>query len=115
MQPQIQNTIDKVSNSFPSLFSREDVIKLLTDLDAEMQSGSKIVIEKDALVDVFRQVFSEKDFNNVVDSDNIELSMNYNNRVEVETVPIDEDEIVNLAINALEASWDALEEAINEA
>lgn len=115
MQKQIQNTIDKVSNSFPSLFSREDVIKLLTDLDAEMQTGSKIVIEKDALVDIFRQVLSEKDFDNVVDTDGIELSLSYNNRVEVEIVPIDEDEIVNLAVDALEASWDALEEAINEA
>jgi len=35
MQKQIQETINKVSTSFPSLFSREDVIKLLADLNAD--------------------------------------------------------------------------------
>ena len=38
MNNHIKNTIEQVSNSFPSLFSREDVIKLLVDLNAEMQN-----------------------------------------------------------------------------
>ena len=110
MNKHIKNTIEQVSTSFPSLFSREDVIKLLTDLNAEMQSGPQLVIEKDALVDIFRETFSDKDFRNVVDTDSIELSLSYNNKIEIESVPIDEDEIVD----ALEASWDALVEAANE-
>ena len=114
MNKHIKNTIEQVSNSFPSLFSREDVIKLLTDLNAEMQSGPQLVIEKDALVDIFRETFSDKDFRNVVDTDNIELSLTYNNKIEIENVPIDEDEIISSAVDALEASWDALVEAANE-
>jgi hypothetical protein len=114
MNKHIKNTIEQVSNSFPSLFSREDVIKLLNDLDAEMQSSPQLLVEKDALVDIFRQTFSEKDFRNVVDTDSIELSLSYNNKIEIENVPIDEDEIVGSAVDALEASWDALEEAANE-
>ena len=114
MNKHIKNTIEQVSTSFPSLFSREDVIKLLTDLNAEMQSGPQLVIEKDALVDIFRETFSDKDFRNVVDTDNIELSLSYNNKIEIENVPIDEDEIVSSAVDALEASWDALVEAANE-
>ena len=114
MNKHIKNTIEQVSTSFPSLFSREDVIKLLTDLNAEMQSGPQLVIEKDALVDIFRETFSDKDFRNVVDTDNIELSLSYNNKIEIENVPIDEDEIVSSAVDALEACWDALVEAANE-
>ena len=114
MNKHIKNTIEQVSTSFPSLFSREDVIKLLVDLNAEMQAGPQLVVEKDALVDVFRQAFSEKDFDNIIDKDSIELSLSYNNRVEIESVPIDEDEIVSSAVDALEASWDALIEAANE-
>ena len=114
MNKHIQNTIEQVSNSFPSLFSREDVIKLLTDLNAEMQAGPQLVIEKDALVDIFRQTFSEKDFDSIVDTDSIELSLSYNNKIEIENVPIDEDELVTFAVDALEASWDALTEAANE-
>jgi hypothetical protein len=79
-----------------------------------MQSGPQLVIEKDALVDIFRETFSDKDFRNVVDTDSIELSLSYNNKIEIESVPIDEDEIVSSAVDALEACWDALVEAANE-
>lgn len=114
MNKHIKNTIEQVSNSFPSLFSREDVIKLLVDLNAEMQNGPQLVIEKDALIDIFRETFSDKDFRNVVNTDDIELSLTYNNKIEIESVPIDEDEIVSSAVDALEASWDSLMEAANE-
>ena len=115
MNKNIQNSIDKVSNSFPSLFSREDVIKLLTDLNAEMQEESpKQEIDKDMLLTSFRQMLSEKDWDDAVDRDDIELSLNYNNKIEVERVPMDEDFIIDSAVDALEALWDVLEEAANE-
>jgi hypothetical protein len=40
--------------------------------------------------------------------------MFHNNQIEIENVPIDEDEIISSAVDALEASWDALIEAANE-
>ena len=109
MQKQIQNTIEKVSNSFPSLFSREDVIKLLTDLNAEMQlEVPKPQIDKERLLEVFRDVLQGKDFDDAVDTDDIELSLDYSNRVQVERINIDEDFIVDSAVDALDASWDAV-------
>ena len=111
MQKNIQNTIEKVSNSFPSLFSREDVIKLLTDLNAEMQEESpKPQIDKDVLLTTFRQMLSEKDWDEVVDRDNIELSIGYNNRIQIEDVPIDEDSLIDSVVDSLEALLDVLEE-----
>ena len=111
----IQNTIEKVSNSFPSLFSREDVIKLLTDLNAEMQEESpKPQIDKDDLLTSFRQMLSEKDWDEAVDKDDIELSLNYNNQIEIESVPINEDFLIDSAVDALEALWDTLEEAAEQ-
>ena len=115
MQKQIQETIQKVSTSFPSLFSREDVIKLLMDLSAEMQDEEpKPEIDLDILITTFRQVLSEKDWDDVVDKDDIELSMGYDNKVEVESVIIDEDFLIGEAVDALEAVYNALEEAANE-
>jgi len=108
MNKYIKNTIEQVSNSFPSLFSREDVIKLLIDLDAEMQTGPPAIIEKDVLIDTFKDVLADKEFGDIINTDDIELSLTYNNRIEIESVPIDEDELVNMVVNALEASWDAL-------
>jgi hypothetical protein len=106
----IKNTIFKVSNSFPSLFSKEDVIKLLTDLNAEMQDETpKQTVNKEALIDLFREVLADKDFDDAVDKDDIELSMSYDNKVEVERVSLDEDFLVSSAVDALDACWETLE------
>ena len=106
----IKNTIFKVSNSFPSLFSKEDVIKLLTDLNAEMQDETpKQTVNKEALIDLFREVLADKDFDDAVDKDEIELSMSYDNKVEVERVSLDEDFLVSSAVDALDACWETLE------
>jgi hypothetical protein len=110
MQKQIQETINKVSTSFPSLFSREDVIKLLADLDTEMQDEApKGQIDKDDLLTTFRQMLSEKDWDNVVDKDDVELSMGYDNKVEVDRIGIDEDFLISETVDALEALLDVLE------
>ena len=115
MNKNIQNTIEKVSNSFPSLFSREDVIKLLTDLNAEMQEETpKQVIDKDLLLTSFRQMLSEKNWMQCVDLDDVEISLNCNKQIEIDTVPVDEDFIIDEAVNALEALWDVLEEAAEQ-
>ena len=111
MQKQIQETINKVSTSFPSLFSREDVIKLLADLDAEMQDEApKQVIDKDVLLTTFRQMLSEKDWDNVADKDQFELSIGYDNKIEIDRIAIDEDFLISEVVDGLEALYDALEE-----
>jgi hypothetical protein len=114
MQKQIQETINKVSTSFPSLFSREDVIKLLADLDTEMQDEApKGQIDKDVLLTTFRQMLSEKDWDNVVDKDDVELSIGYDNKIEVDRIAIDEDFLISETVDALEALLDVLEGEID--
>lgn len=106
----IQNTIDKVSNNFSSLFTKDDVIKLLTELNSEMQNESpKPQIDKDVLLTSFREMLSEKDWDDVVNKDDIEFSLGYDNRIEVERANIDEDFLIDSAVDALEALWDVLE------
>jgi hypothetical protein len=110
----IQTAIQKVSTSFPSLFSREDVIKLLMDLSAEMQDEDpKPKIDLDTLITTFRQVLSEKVWDNVVNKDDVEMSIGYDNRIEIETVGIDEDFLISEAVDALEAVYNALDEEAN--
>ena len=109
-----QSAIQKVSTSFPSLFSREDVVKLLMDLSADMQDEDpKPKIDLDTLITTFRQVLSEKVWDNVVDMDDIELSMGYDNKVEVERVTINEDFLIGEVVDALEAVYNALDEEVN--
>ena len=111
----IKNTIFKVSNSFPSIFTREDVIKLLMDLSAEMQDETpKQVIDRDVLLTTFRQMLSEKEWGSAVDKDDVDFCIGYDNKLEIDRIAIDEDFIIDSAVDALEALWDVLEEGENE-
>jgi hypothetical protein len=69
-------------------------------------------IDLDTLITTFRQVLSEKVWDNVVDMDDIELSMGYDNKVEVERVTIDEDFLIGEVVDALEAVYNALDEEV---
>jgi hypothetical protein len=110
----IQTTICKVHANFSSLFSKEDVIKLLTELDTEIRNEDpKPKMDIDVLLTTFRQVLSEKVWDNVVDKDDVELSIGYDNRIEIETVGIDEDFLISEAVDALEAVYNALDEEAN--
>ena len=110
----IQTTICKVHANFSSLFSKEDVIKLLTELDTEIRNEDpKPKIDIDVLLTTFRQVLSEKVWDNVVNKDDVEMSIGYDNRIEIETVGIDEDFLISEAVDALEAVYNALDEEAN--
>ena len=110
----IQTTISKVHANFSSLFSKEDVIKLLTELDTEMQNEDpKPKMDINVLLTTFRQVLSEKVWDNVVNKDDVEMSIGYDNKVEIETVGIDEDFLIDEAVDALEAVYNALDEEAN--
>lgn len=110
----IQTTICKVHANFSSLFSKEDVIKLLTELDTEIRNEDpKPKMDIDALLTTFRQVLSEKDWDSVVDKDDVELSIGYNNQIEIDRIAINEDFLIDEAVDALEAVYNALDEEAN--
>ena len=84
------------------------------DLSADMQDEDpKPKIDLDTLITTFRQVLSEKVWDDVVDMDEIELSMGYDNKVEVERVTINEDFLIGEVVDALEAVYNALDEEVN--
>ena len=106
----IQNTISKVSNNMSSLFSKEDVIKLLTELDTEIRNEApKGRIDKDDLLTTFRQMLSEKEWDGVVDKDDVDFNIGYDNKIEIERIAIDEDFLISETVDALEALLDVLE------
>jgi hypothetical protein len=84
------------------------------DLSADMQDEDpKPKIDLDTLITTFRQVLSEKIWDDVVDMDDIELSIGYDNKVEVERVTINEDFLIGEVVDALEAVYNALDEEVN--
>ena len=74
-----------VENSASSIFSREDVIKLINSVE-----GGGRVISVDDIERAIDKVISWADNNesDVVDFDSVEFELSYNNRIEVTNVPI---------------------------
>ena len=108
MNKNIQNSIEKVSNSFPSLFSKEDVIKVLQELNQEMESepekGPRFNIEefKNRFLSKFETSLCREDSSDLVDYDSAELSIGYNNRIEIDCIEVQVDRIKDIAEEAFD-------------
>jgi hypothetical protein len=75
-----------VENSASSIFSREDVIKLINSVEA----GSSRKITVDDIERAIDKVISWADNNesDIVDFDSVEFELSYNNKIEVTSVPL---------------------------
>ena len=96
-----------VENSASSIFSREDVIKLINSVE-----GGGRVISVDDIQRAIDRVISWADNNesDVVDFDSVEFELSYNNRIEVTNVPL---QLENLR-EALENNFMDFGEAVEE-
>jgi hypothetical protein len=96
-----------VENSASSIFSREDVIKLINSVE-----GGGRVISVDDIQRAIDRVISWADNNesDVVDFDSVEFELSYNNRIEVTNVPL---QLENLR-EALENNFMDFGEAVDD-
>ena len=96
-----------VENSVSSIFSREDVIKLINSVE-----GGGRVISVDDIERAIDKVISWADNNesDIVDFDSVEFELAYNNKIEVTSVPL---QLENLR-EALENNFMDFGEAIEE-
>lgn len=107
-----------VDNSFPSIFSREDVrhkleefgfglITTVLELQDEEKSSTSISAERiKELSDLLKSVISMKvdrlDANEVVDFDSASFGISYNNCVELEEINFESSNITNEVENAVD-------------
>ena len=77
--------LQSVQNSVSSIFSKEDVIKLINSVE-----GGGRVISVDDIERAIDKVISWADNNesDVVDFDSVEFELAYNNKIEVTSVPL---------------------------
>lgn len=99
----IQSKINEVSNSFPSLFSKEDVIKVLTSLGEELESqpqkgpGFDFEAFKTDFLNKFERSLDMEDSSGLVDFDSADFSIGYNKQIEIENIEVYTDRIKELA------------------
>lgn len=87
----ISDAITKVENGFGSIYSKDDVLNLLSNL--EINSGTNDITEE-KIRDFCESIKSSiMDNSSIVDTDNIELSIGYNNQIEIDDVPLSSSEL----------------------
>jgi hypothetical protein len=90
----ISDAITKVENGFGSIYSKEDVLNLLSNL--EINSGTNDITEE-KIRDFCESIKSSiMDNSSIVDTDNIELSIGYNNQIEIDEVPLSSSELESI-------------------
>ena len=102
----IQNAIKEVESSFPSIYSKEDVVKLLTEIDSRLEEESGNV-DLDKFKDRFLERFSrelESPRNSeLVDTGTAEFDISHGNVLELTFVEVDYEKIYRIAEDAFDS------------
>ena len=94
MYTNIQQAISAVESAYPSLFTKEDVIKLLNSIDLESAAAPSIDgIDVDELVEAVESIIEDCSSEDIVNYEDISLSLNYDNRIEIDNVNVDLDDL----------------------
>jgi hypothetical protein len=106
MKQAIDNALTEVRNSFPSIYSKDDVISILEGL--KDNADSTFTPDKQKLKDVLENVIQRvaRNFDEDLISD-VEFRIEYGNTIEIDSCSIDTDSISS-------TMYEAVEEAIDE-
>ena len=123
MYTNIQQAVASVENAFPSIYTKDDVIKLLNSIEIEApKSGFKVTKEQiDELVENIENRL-ERNANNlstedVVDMSSAEFSIGYGNCIELDSIDINSSDITSEMMSGVEdviADFFEKVDAINE-
>ena len=95
----------EAAKALTSVVSIDNVIALIQQLEPEqVESKTFLLNEKsfDKVMDIVDNAVSNLRIRDIVDFDNAEFELNYNNQVELTDVPVDTDSIINDIREALE-------------
>ena len=90
----ISEAITKVENGFGSIYSKDDVLNLLSNL--EINGGTNDITEEKIRDFCNRIKESIIENNDIVCTDDIELSIGYNNQIEIDDVPLSNSELESI-------------------
>ena len=123
MYTNIQQAVASVENAFPSIYTKDDVIKLLNSIEIEAPKGTAKIdkqIVKDlseAIMDELRSNVGNLGCSEVCDLSSAEFEL-YGNEIQLSSVDIDTDEITRNVVygiaDVIEDFFEKLEEEEEE-
>jgi hypothetical protein len=93
MNKHIQTAIDAINGNFPSVYSKEDVVKVLADLNEALGSEEKPAFDFQKIYDDFENRLGHQQFTDVIDHSTAEFSIDYQNRLILDNIDIDSDSL----------------------
>ena len=114
-----QEIITQVNNCISSVFAKEDVIKLIEQIeDGDSMSELKAKDFAELITDKFRNRLDRMSNDEIIDFDSAEFSLNYDNRVELDNIAPLTDSIVSeletIVEKAISATFNVVPEDIEE-
>ena len=107
-----ENVLEVVQNSVSSIFTKDDVLKLITSIEQEQQTNQVYDLIK-KLQDLQEKIsydFQNLSSDEVVDLDSAEFNIGYNNRLEVEDIGLNVDNLTDIVIDSFSCLIDELRE-----
>jgi maltodextrin utilization protein YvdJ len=93
-----QNVIDQVQNSVSSIFTKEDVLAIINSITEE-KSRVVSVVDITRAIDRVVENF-EMNAKDVVDCDNAEFGISYNNQLQLDNIDLNSDYVREALENA---------------
>lgn len=99
-----QQTIELLNQQLPGFYSVDQVIKMINDIETPSSSLSaeKLEVLKDLIERKVSTSIDSMSSDQAVEYDSIELSLNYDNKIEVENCDLITDNIVDQVMEAVE-------------
>ena len=103
----IQEAVASVQNAFPSIYTKDDVVKLLTSIEIETPKESSGKLSQDQINDLCRKIVAQVRENaegldtSCIDKDSAEMSMGYSNTVELDSVEFDTSEVADQIVDGI--------------
>ena len=117
MYTNIQQAVASVQNAFPSIYTKDDVIKLLESIVIEPSEQVASGLTKSQIEELCKRVVAQVkenadnlDSSDVVDTSTAEFSLSYN-EIQLDSVDIDTRNIVDEVVNGI---GDVIEEYFDE-
>jgi len=106
-----ENVLEVVQNSVSSIFTKDDVLKLITGIEQEQSNPVYEMIKK--LQDLQEKIsydFQNLSSDEVVDLDSAEFNIGYNNRLEVEDISLNIDNLTDIVEDSFSSLINELRE-----
>jgi len=100
----VQGAITKVENAFPSIFTKDDVVILLSELSDAIENDDDVtngglIMDKETLLDKIRGAVDDAITNmsndEIVDISSTEFNIRNGNEIEIESIGINTSDIIN--------------------